>query len=88
MKISNDVIAQWTDVTAEELQKMRSTMNQRPQQRQQMENILKKLTDTIAEFDGFLKVDYSDNKMPEVTEVIDSTAEFEEMLRMKLAKGV
>lgn len=54
-----------------------------------MENILKELSDTIAEFDGFLKIEYSHkNERPEVTEIIESRADFEEILKKKLAKGV
>ncbi|XP_037033650.1 recQ-mediated genome instability protein 1-like [Bradysia coprophila] len=89
VKVNNDVIADWADVTAEELQRMRQTINQRPQQRQQMENILKKLSDTMTAFDGFMRIEYSHkNQMPEVTEVIESKAEYEEILRKKLAKRI
>lgn len=89
VKVNNDVIADWAGGTAEELQKMRSTLKQRPQQRQQMENILKQLGDKIAVFDGFMKIQFADkNKMPEVTEIIESKANFEEILKKKLAKGV
>lgn len=68
---------------------MRSTMKQQPQQRQKMENILKKLCDTLREFDGFMRIEYSHkNEIPEVTEVIESRADFEEILERKLAKKV
>ncbi|KAJ6645584.1 RecQ-mediated genome instability protein 1, partial [Pseudolycoriella hygida] len=60
---------------------------ERPQQRQQMESILKKLGDTLTEFDGFMKIDYSRrNEIPEVTGIIGSKAKFEEMLKNKLRK--
>ncbi len=68
---------------------MRQTIKQRPQQRQQMENILRKLSDTLTEFDGFVRIEYSHtNVRPEVTEIIENKTGCEEILRKKLAKGV
>lgn len=64
-------------------------MSQQPQLRQKMENILKKLSDTLLEFDGFMRIEYSHkNEMPEVTETIESRADFEEILKRKLVKNV
>lgn len=64
-------------------------MTKQPQHKQQMENILQKLTVTISEFDGFMKIEFSHrNEIPEVTEAMESTANFEEVVRKKLRKGV
>lgn len=63
-------------------------MKQRPQQKQDLENILLKLTDTMCEFEGFMKIEYSHrNETPVVTEIIESEAHVEEILKRKLAKG-
>lgn len=63
-------------------------MKQRPQMKQDIENILHKLTDTVSEFSGFMKIEYSHkNEIPEVTEIIESEANVEEILKKKLAKG-
>lgn len=64
-------------------------MKQRPQIKQDIENLLRKLKDTISEFAGFMKIEYSHkNEIPEVTEIIESEANFEEILRKKCAKNL
>lgn len=66
---------------------MRQTIRQRPQQLKEMESMLLKLSQIMTEFDGLMRIEYArQSQMPEVTEVIDSRDDYEEIVRRKLAR--